>query len=405
MDLGFAFTVAALVSSLGLAAFGAADAPPLTPASLRTALAAQPAGEEAAALAGRVRALFGGADALAKGPNAKVEGLTVAWAIAAPGAGSAPQVVSSDGVVRLPLLRLGDTDVYAASVELPPGAAMRWRYEVDSKPVGEERQLEVYTTPADSLPRDGVPKGKLAEQPRWKSAIFEGAERPWWVYVPAQYKADNPACVMIFQDGGGYKDYVPAVFDNLIARGEMPVTVAVFLDPGTRPDGKSNRSFEYDTLSDRYARFLLEEILPEVEKTVKLRHDPASRALAGLSSGGICAWTAAWERPGEFGKVLSWIGSFTNIASGDTKREGGHNYPALIRKTDKKPIRVFLQDGRNDLDNAAGNWWLANLQMERALAFAGYDYKFVAGSGFHSPAHGRAILPDSLRWLWRDDKP
>ncbi len=209
---------------------------------------------------------------------------------------------------------------------------------------------------------------------------------------------------MVFQDGGGYIGFVPTVFDNLIAAGEMPVTVGVFINPGAGPGelGRNQRSVEYDTLSDRYSRFLLEEILPEVEKTVKLRHDPDSRAIAGISSGGICAWTVAWEHPDEFRKVLSWVGSFTNIASGITRREGGHNYEALIRKTPRKQIRVFLQDGSNDLDNANGNWPLANQQMAKALGFANYDYKFVFGQGFHSSRHGRAILPDSLRWLWRD---
>ena len=191
----------------------------------------------------------------------------------------------------------------------------------------------------------------------------------------------------------------------------MPVTIGIFINPGEVPSPdpgqkpRSNRSFEYDSLGDQYARFLLEEILPEVEKTLKLRHDAASRAISGISSGGICSFTVAWERPNEFGKVLSWVGSFVNIASGKTLREGGHNYPALIRKTPKKPIRVFLQDGGNDLDNIHGNWPLANQEMAKALAFAGYDYKFEYGRGFHSNKHGRAILPDSLRWLWRDYKP
>ncbi len=204
----------------------------------------------------------------------------------------------------------------------------------------------------------------------WESKIFAGTRRDWWVYVPAQYRPESPASVMVFQDGAGPKDYVPTVFDNLIAKKDMPVTVGIFIQPGTRADGGSNRSFEYDTLSDQYARFLLEEILPEVEKTVKLRHDAASRAIAGASSGGICAFTVAWERPNEFSKVLSWIGSFTNIASGKTVREGGHNYEALIRKTPKKPIRVFLQDGSNDLDNNNGNWPLANQTMAKSLSFA-----------------------------------
>jgi hypothetical protein len=147
---------------------------------------------------------------------------------------------------------------------------------------------------------------------------------------------------------------------------------------------------------------LLEEILPEVEKTVKLRHDAASRAIAGQSSGGLCAFTVAWERPNEFGKVLSWTGSFTNIAAGDDLRSGGHNYEALVRRVPKKPIRVILQDGSNDLDGNAGSWWLANQTLAKSLEYAGYDYRYDWGSGFHTYLHGRAIFPDSLRWLWRD---
>ncbi|MBM3774358.1 MAG: esterase family protein [Acidobacteria bacterium] len=238
--------------------------------------------------------------------------------------------------------------------------------------------------------------------PAWESKVFSGTTRDWWIYVPAQYRPENPAAVMVFQDGAGYKEFVPIVFDNLISKGDMPVTVGIFIQPGVFNDRRPNRSFEYDTLSDQYARFLLEEILPEVEKTVKLRQDADSRAIAGISSGGICAFTVAWERPNEFSKVLSWVGSFTNIASGKSLREGGHNYAALIRKTPKKPIRVFLQAGANDLDNASGNWPLANLMMAKSLAFANYDYRLEYGQGFHSNRHGRAVLPASLRWLWRD---
>ncbi len=406
--LGVTLLLGAVVMEGGAAQPAGGRVPVLTPGTLRMALADKPAGGEAALLAEQVRAWFG-REALGKGPGAKVEGRDVAWAVEAPGAKQAPRVVSADGTFQQPLARIEGTDVYVASVTLPDGAAMRWAYEVDGKRLGQERQLEVYAVHPDSVEQAGVPKGTLTEQPRWKSAIFPGTERAWWVYVPAQYKASEPACVMVFQDGGGAKNFVPPVFDNLIARGDMPVTVGIFLDPGRLPDQKPgerprNRSFEYDTLSDQYARFLLEEILPHVEKTVTLRHDPASRAICGFSSGGICSWTVAWERPDQFGKALSFIGSFTNIASGKTGREGGHNYPALIRKTPPKPIRVFLQDGANDLDNAHGNWPLANQQMAKALAFAGYDHKFVFGNGFHSNAHGRAILPDALRWLWRDHK-
>jgi enterochelin esterase-like enzyme len=215
--------------------------------------------------------------------------------------------------------------------------------------------------------------------------------------------------VMVFQDGGGYvgekgQHRVPVVFDNLIHQRAMPVTVGIFINPGTFPNakdpkakGRSNRSFEYDTLSDQYARFLEKEMLPEVEKNVKLRHDAAGRAICGASSGGICAFTVAWERPNMFSKVLSTIGSFTNIRGGDV-------YPGLIRKTEKKPIRVFLQDGSGDLDNLHGNWPLANLQMAASLKFMGYDYKLVYGEGAHNGKQAGAILPDALRWLWRETK-
>ena len=277
---------------------------------------------------------------------------------------------------------------------------MRWHYEVDGRP-RRRGQLEAYTMPPEMKEQPGVPHGVLTEHLAWASQVFPGTTRDWWVYVPAQYRPENPAAVMIFQDGGGYKNYTPTVFDNLIARGEIPVTVGIFINPGTFAGGRSDRSFEYDTLSDQYSRFLLDEILPEVEKTVKLRHDAAGRAVAGISSGGICAWTAAWQRPDQFSKVLSWVGSFTNIASGASGCAGGHNYEALIRKTPPKPIRIFLQDGAQDLDNANGDWPLAAQQMAKALAFSNYDYKFVYGRGFHSDRQGRATMPDALRWLWR----
>jgi enterochelin esterase family protein len=241
--------------------------------------------------------------------------------------------------------------------------------------------------------------------------IFPGTVRDYWVYVPAQYDGKTPACVMVFQDGKGYVDEkgsfrVPIVFDNLIHKKEMPVTIGIFVDPGKVPATepgqreRANRSFEYDTLSDQYVKFLEKEILPEVAKEYKLREDAAGRAIGGISSGGICAFTAAWERPDLFSKVLSHVGSFTNIRGGDV-------YPGLVRKTEKKPkaIRVFLQDGSGDLDNMFGNWPLANQQMALALKYAHYDYKFEFGDGGHNGKHGGSILPDSLRWLWRDEVP
>lgn len=387
-----------------LAAPALAQNAPLTPKTLQTALQANPTGAEAEKLAEQLRASFG-KNNLTKGAAPKVDDLSVAWAFEAPATGlpQAVAVVSEDGQFRLPLKRVGTTPVFAAATTLPEGEAFRWKYQVDDRTLAGG-QLEVYTTPAEMKEQAGVPKGKLTQMPAWESKIFEGTTRDWWVYVPAQYKAESPACLMVFQDGGGAKNYVPTCFDNLIAKGEMPVTVAVFINPGTFKDGRRNRSYEYDRLSDQYVRFLTQEIIPEVEKTVKLRQDPKARAISGSSSGGICAFTAAWERPDYFHKVLSWVGSFTNIQQGPTFKEGGHNYEAMIRKAPKRDIRVFLQDGANDLDNANGNWPLANQQMARSLAYAGYDYKFVYGKGFHSGKHGQAILPDSLRWLWRDVK-
>ncbi len=265
----------------------------------------------------------------------------------------------------------------------------------------------------DSFRQEGVPRGKVTEHVWKESKVFPGTIRRYYVYVPAQYDAAKPAALMVFQDGHAYVsedgDFrVPVVFDNLIHKGEMPVAVGVFVDPGHkkselppepgwRPQPE-NRSVEYDTLSGDYANFLLTEILPVVSKEHPFTEDPNGRAICGMSSGGICAFTVAWERPGAFRKVLSHIGSFTNI-------RGGDRYPGMIRKgSEKRPMRIFLQDGSNDLDNEHGNWSLANKQMYAALTFREYDVKFVYGEGEHNGNHGGAILPDSLRWLWRDYK-
>jgi len=263
-----------------------------------------------------------------------------------------------------------------------------------------------YTLGPDSQEQPDVPHGKVTKH-AWKSKVFPGTVRDYWVYVPAQYNGE-PACVMVFQDGGGYVSpkgqfRVPVVFDNLIHKKEMPVTIGIFINPGTfppcDPDNKtvSNRSFEYDSLSDQYVTFLEREMLSQVGKEYKLRNQAADRAICGISSGGICAFTVAWQRPDLFSKVLSHVGSFTNIRGGDV-------YPGLIRKAKRKPIRVFLQDGSGDLDNEHGNWPLANQQMARALKFARYDYHFEYGDGGHNGKQGGAIMPESLRWLWRSEK-
>jgi enterochelin esterase-like enzyme len=392
-------TVIALHGSIAVAQ----EAASLDPKTLSAALAAKPEGADADRLADRIRAYFGGRDVLMRGAPARVDELAVAFAIEAPNlpaTGPGPRAVADHGMFSLPLMKVGTSGVYAAVANLTHGAAFTWHYEAAGARLGGG-QLEVYETHPDARERPGVPKGTLKQMPPWASKVFAGTTRDWWVYVPAQYNAANPAAVMVFQDGATARQMVVPVFDNLIAKGDIPVTVGIFIEPGGIKTPRDNRSFEYDTLSDQYARFLLEEILPEVEKTVRLRRDAAGRAIAGQSSGAIAAFTVAWERPTEFSKVLSGIGSYTNIQSGKTLREGGHNYAAMIRKAPRKPIRIFMQDGANDLDNQHGSWWLANQTLARSLAYAGYDYKFEQGQGFHSGSHMRAILPDALRWLWR----
>jgi enterochelin esterase family protein len=259
----------------------------------------------------------------------------------------------------------------------------------------------IYKLGPDSQEQPGVPRGEVMQMPPLQSKVFDGTKRDWWIYVPAQYDAKTPACVMVFQDGRWYQDRkgdyrVPTVFDNLIHKKEMPVTIGIFLEPGGRKKPRDNRSIEYDTLSDQYARFLKEEVLPEVAKKYNLRKDAAGRAIGGISSGGICAFTVAWERPDLFSKVLSHVGSFTNI-------RGGDRYPGIIRREKVRPIRVFLQAGKKDLDNQFGNWMLGNLQMEAALKFRKYEHRFVMGEEGHNGKHGGAILPESLRWLWEPE--
>lgn len=271
--------------------------------------------------------------------------------------------------------------------------------------VGVVLAKDNYSFGPDSMEHPDVPKGETTTF-QWESKVFPGTTREVGVYVPKQYDGSVPAAVMVFQDGNNYMNRkgqfrVPVVFDNLIHKKEMPVTIGIFIQPGVfigkdPKKGGSNRSFEYDTLSDQYARFLEQEILPEVGKRWKLTDDPKMRAIGGISSGGICAFTVAWERPDLFTKVLSHVGSFTNI-------RGGDRYPGMIRKTPVKPIRVFLQDGTGDLNNEHGNWWLGNLQMESSLKFKNYDHKVAWGDGGHNGKHGGAIMPDSLRWLWRTD--
>lgn len=270
-----------------------------------------------------------------------------------------------------------------------------------------QNNAETYPVDPASVEQAGVPKGEILKFPFENSTIFPGTAREISIYIPAQYKADKPACVYVNQDGIQWK--APVVFDNLIAKNEMPVTIGVFITPGKvmakdKDAGldRFNRSFEYDGLGDGYARFLLEEVFPFVEnqkatdgRPLRLSKNGNDRAIGGSSSGAVCAFTVAWERPEEFTRVFSAIGTYTGL-------RGADRYDILVRKHEPKPIRIFMQDGSNDLNIYAGDWWKANESMERALTFAGYDVHHVWGDGAHNGAHGTAVFPEAMRWLWRD---
>ena len=265
---------------------------------------------------------------------------------------------------------------------------------------------ENYPVDSASLEHAGVPKGEVLKFTFDQSKIFPGTWREYWVYVPAQYKPNAPACVYVNQDGIQWK--APTVFDNLIHAKEMPVTIGVFVmhgrvkaaDPNAAND-RFNRSFEYDGLGDAYARFILEEILPEVEKqktsdgrAIRLSKNGNDRAIGGSSSGAVCAFTAAWERPDAFTRVYSAIGTYVGL-------RGADRYPTLVRKVEPKPIRIFMQDGANDLNIYAGDWWMANQTMLRALTFAGYEVKHQWGEGGHNGKQGTSLFPEAMRYLWK----
>ncbi len=270
-------------------------------------------------------------------------------------------------------------------------------------------QNPAYVLGPDAQPKPGVPKGKVTKFTYDSSRVFPGTSRAVSVYIPAQYDGTKPAAVMVYQDGSGYVAETgngaraPIVMDNLIADGSMPVTIGIFTDPGVTPAlndaqmARYHRSLEYDGLGPAYARFLIEDLIPEVEKrmNVKISTNPDDRGLIGGSSGGIASFVAAWERPDSFHRVISYIGSFANL-------RGGDQLANMIRKVEPKPIRIFMQDGANDQSIYGGSWFQANQLVYSSLEYAGYDAKFVIGTEGHSGRHGNAILPEALRWVWRD---
>jgi gluconolactonase len=264
----------------------------------------------------------------------------------------------------------------------------------------------VFLLPSNYASAAEIPKGEVIKYTFDQSKIFPGTVRDYWVYVPRRYDPAKPACLHVNQDGIQFN--APAVFDALIDKKEMPVTIGVFVmhgrvkAPSPGALDRFNRSYEYDSLGDNYARFLLDELLPEVEKKttsdgrpIRFSHDGNDRSIGGSSSGAICAFTAAWERPDAFRRVFSSIGTYVGL-------RGGNEYPTLIRKYEPKPIRIYLQDGSSDLNHYGGDWWMANQEMERALTFAGYEVNHVWGTGGHNGKHATEVFPDAMRWLWKD---
>ena len=260
-----------------------------------------------------------------------------------------------------------------------------------------------YSLGPDSQPQPGVPRGTLSRHTLAPGKFFPGTPHNYQIYVPAQYDPSRPIAYMIFLDGSGYAGNavrVPVVLDNLIAKRDVPPMIAMFIDPGIMPalsdqaQNRYERIFEYDSLTPRFANFLIEEFVPEVARTYNLSTDANDHGIAGISTGGVGAFVAAWNRPDQFRRVITWVGSFGNF-------RGADRLPGLIRRTEPRPIRVFMQTGRQDLVNYAGSWYLENPRMAAALEYAGNDVNIDLGEDGHSNRHGASILPESLRWLWR----
>lgn len=381
--------------------------PPFSPVALRSALSRAPAPTVLEQWHRSVMNAFGQENLLKGKPGVKVEGTTAAWAVIHSGTAS---VVREDGKILGEMIPLGADGLQVLAVELPNFSEFNYRVEVEGRTcLGGYVRLEHFERPPESLPDPSIPAGSV-ETFEWSSSqIYPNTQRHVSVYFPPGHTASRPVALMVWQDGsraaaldGSLR--VPTVLDHLIHRGEMPPTVAVFVDPGstpgqTRKEKSATRSLEYDTLGDTYSRFMLEEILPEVGRRwpIQFVDHPHARATAGGSSGGICAMNTAWERPDQFHKVLCWVGSFVDI-------RGGHVFPQRIIDTKAKPIRVYLLAGENDLENQFGSWPKANRSMETALRTRGYDLHFEWTKCFHGSNGMAHHLPNALRWLWRDWK-
>jgi len=306
-----------------------------------------------------------------------------------------------------PLKRASKNGVWTYSGKLKTGTSHAFYYTIDGKRFGGLTDFHAYGP--DSYLQPGVPKGKLSEKMVHTSKIYPGMKSDYWVYTPAQYDPNTPAALMVWNDGYQLveRDGVTRaqnVFDNLTYQKKIPVIVHVLISPGTVGE-KAMRSIEYDMVSDQYDRFLNEELLPEVYAKYNIRRDAYSHAIAGNSSGGICSFNAAWWHPDLFSRVLSRIGTFTSIQWKPGVIDGGNIFPFAVRKEPKRNIRVWLQDGSEDMENRQGSWPLQNIQMANALKIRDYDFHFVFGNGTHNHAQGESELPEEMQWLWREYDP
>lgn len=339
---------------------------------------------------------------LKKGTAVTGEGSDFLWAVESD---SQPSLVIDDAPPVA--MTRGEGKLWTYTGKLATGTSHMFHYIVNNAPFGGRNDVPAYRP--ESYVQQGVPQGKLSDKIVHKSTIYPGMETNYWVYAPAQYDPKVPAALMVWQDGEGQLDRnggarMLTVVDNLIARKQIPVMIHVFINPGL-VGTKRMRSIEYDTVDDTYARFLRDEILADVGKQYNLRPDSYSHAIAGGSSGGICAFNAAWFHPELFSRVLSRIGSFTSIQWHPGILDGGNVYPFKIRKEAHRNIRTWLQDGANDLENEHGSWPLQNIQMANSLKMKGYDFRLSFGTGTHNGAQGNAEAPVSLIWLWRDYDP
>lgn len=323
-------------------------------------------------------------------------------------------------------MRKASGDLWYHVGKLATGEAHKFHYMVGDASVGGLLNIPAYTE--DSYAQPGVPRGALSEKMTHVSKnVYKGMETNYWVYTPAQYDPSKPAALMIWQDGNrligrpGEELWDGAdnsekcilcpslvrifeVTDNLTYRKEIPVIVHLFIEPGTL-DGKPMRSIEYDSVTDKYPRFLIEELLPEVYAKYNIRRDGYSHAIQGQSSGAIAAFNAGWHYPEQFSRVASQHGTFTAVAFRNNEPEAAHLYPTWVRREPKKNLRVWVSHGSEDYENEWGSWPTQNLQLANSLKFSGYDFRYYLGNGSHHAAIWAAKLPEAMKWLWRDYDP